>query len=122
MVAPRNALVEINAVELRRCPDPDIAFLDKFARERLKKGLSCLHATAREMPATDVRMFDQKYAARPVDNHGPGAQCRGTRKPPIKMHSAADHRFERAAKAIEAHRIKSRAQLWRCFIERLADR
>ena len=54
MIAPRRPPVEVDAVQLRRSSDLNIAFLGQFARQGFEKRLAGLHAAAGQMPAVDV--------------------------------------------------------------------
>src|SRR5262249_32426226 len=104
VIPPRYALVEVDAEELRRSAKPDIAFLGEFARQRLKKRLTSLHAAAGEMPSLDIGMLDQKNAAGPINDDGAGSERRGPREAPVEVQKAPDDRFKRATQALQAHR------------------
>src|SRR5204863_10086565 len=61
VVAPGDAPVEEDAVEVRPAVEHNIALLVQFTLKRLDGGFADLDAATRQVPARDVRVLDQKY-------------------------------------------------------------
>src|SRR5260370_28404896 len=89
VIALRNRRMEIDAELLRRPDKLDVALLLEFAREGVEHGLARLDATARKMPAVNIRVLDQEHAALPVDHEAAHAERQSARQAPIQGHDRA---------------------------------
>src|SRR5262249_38755041 len=67
----------------------DVAFLLQFAGKGIEHGLARLDAAAREMPAADIRVLDQKHPALRVDHETTNAERQPPGQTPIEMHQWA---------------------------------
>jgi hypothetical protein len=103
VVATRRAFVEVDRVKLRRGSELDVALFGQLARKGFEKRLARLNAPARQMPAIDVGMLDQKNPAVSVNDNRANAQSRRTREPPIEVHDPPDDGLERSAQTIQGH-------------------
>ena len=85
VVAPGIAVVEKYAVQRGRTDELDIAFLAQFPRQRLRDRLAGLDPAARQMPAADIAVLDQKDAPLGIDHQRPHAKRHGARETPIEV-------------------------------------
>lgn len=66
---PPHRLVEIEAIELRRLGEDEIALLRHLADERLMRRLIGLDAAARQMPARDIGVAHEENAPLGIKRH-----------------------------------------------------
>src|ERR1700722_13370713 len=96
MIAPRCATVEINREKNRRLGDLDIAFLAQFPLQRRHQCLAGFDAAARQVPAGNVGVLDQKHAAFTVENKAADAERETARHAPISVQKPPDGWLKRA--------------------------
>ena len=70
MIATRHTPIVVDGKERRGTGKFDVAFFTQFALKRFRKRFTDLDATARQMPAGDVAVLDQKDPVRTVDDEG----------------------------------------------------
>ena len=75
----------------------------KFARKRFRKRFADFDAAARQMPAGDIAVFNQKHAARAVDNKRADADRQPSREAPIEMQNTLQDRLKQPANGIKLH-------------------
>src|SRR6516162_8971063 len=103
MIAPRGAPVEIDGEEIGLLAELDIALFAQLTRQCRHHRFARLNAAARQMPAGDIAVLDQKHASDAVDDDGADAECQPAREPPIEMEEALDERLKRSAERFEVH-------------------
>ena len=71
--------IEEHAMQLRRPRELDVSFLAQLARERVAYRLADFHPAARQVPAADIAVLDEKdaAAARRSPARARQASCRG---------------------------------------------
>ena len=70
VIAARHTPIVIDGKERRGPGEFDVAFLTQFALKGFRKRFTDLDAAARQMPAGDVAVLDQKDPSRTVDDQG----------------------------------------------------
>ena len=86
--------VEEQAVQQGIAGQLDPPLLHQFAAQRLVKGFADLDAAARQMPAGDIAVLDQKYPVFAVQHHGADPERHAAGEPPVEMENPAQHRLE----------------------------
>jgi len=81
----------------------EVAFLGELTGKRKEQRLPGLHPAAREMPAWDVAVPDEKHAAEAIHDHGAHPQGQAARIPPIRMQATANGALERATHILDRH-------------------
>src|SRR5262245_51542817 len=93
VIAPRDAVIEIDPMQDRWCGRLDIAFLGKLSNERIEHGFSRLDPATGQMPAADIAVLDKKHPAPLVDHKAANAERHPARKPPICMQYRPQNRL-----------------------------
>ena len=126
MVAAGDMAVEEQAVQHRLAGQFDPPLLHQFAAQRIEEGLADLDAAARQMPAGDVAVLDQKHPVVAIQHHGADPERHAAGEPPIEMENPPQRRLEallrRFCSVIAAELSDDRAITFDpCAIGRLAN-
>ncbi len=96
VVSPRNMAVEEQAVQGRFARQFNSPLLHQFAPQRIAKRFADFDAAARQVPAGDITVLDQKHPAVAVQHHGTNPKRHAAGEPPIEMKNPPQHRLERS--------------------------
>src|ERR1700740_3442625 len=104
MVAARHMAIEEQAVQSRLARQFNSSLFLQLALQRVAERLTGFHATARQMPAGDITVLDQKYAILAVQHDGADPEGHAAGEPPIEMKNPPQHRFQALSQALQVHR------------------
>src|ERR1700679_1546808 len=104
MIAPGNVAVQENTVQGRLADKFDSPLLRQFALQGLAKCFADLDAAARQVPAADIAVLDQKHSIFVIKHDGADAECHAAGKTPIQMKEPPQRRLKTSSQALQCRR------------------
>jgi hypothetical protein len=101
MVAAGDVAVEEQAVQDRLPAQFDPPLLHQFPPQGFEKGFADLYAAARQVPAGDVTVPDQKHPVVAVEHHAADPERHAAGDPPIEVEDPAQLRLETLSQALQ---------------------
>ena len=103
VIPARNKGVEEQAMQLRFPQDLDAALFDQLALQCIEHGFADLDSAARQLPARDVGVLDQKNPLIAVDHDCAHPHGQPTGKPPIEVEKATQNRLKMLSDGRKLH-------------------
>jgi hypothetical protein len=70
----------------------------------IEERFSDFDAAARQVPARDIAVLDQKYAIVAVEHHGTDPKRHASRETPIEVEDLPQHRLDPLSQELQVHR------------------
>src|SRR3954471_15828668 len=102
VVAEGDVAVEKYAVQDGFAGEVDPSFLHQFAPQRFEKALADLDPAARQMPAGNVTVADQKYLVLGIEHDAANAQGHAAGETPIEVEQVPQLRLEALSQVLES--------------------
>src|ERR1700678_2701973 len=103
VVPAGNMTIEEHAVQGRLIEHFNPALLQKLAAQRIAKGLAYFDAAARQMPAGDIAVLDQKHPVIVVQHHATDPERHAAGEPPIEMKNSPQRRLKPLSQVLLVH-------------------
>src|ERR1700692_4158269 len=103
VVAVGNVAVEGDSMQRRLPEQLDSALFRKLAGERIAEGFADLDAAARQMPARDIAVPDEKHAVLTVQHHAADPERHAAGEAPIEMEKPPQHRLKTPLQGLRVH-------------------
>jgi hypothetical protein len=103
VISSRHMAIEKESMQLRLAIEHNVAFLAQLPAQGTSDRLAGLDATPRQMPARDVGVTNQKYAALPIDDERAHPQRQAAGKSPVDVKTAPQQRLQLAMDGGRSH-------------------
>src|SRR5450631_2200098 len=104
VVSTGNVAVEEQTVQSRFARKVNSPLLDQLAPQRVAEAFADFDAAARQVPAGDITVLDQKHPVVAIQHHGADPKRHAAGEPPIEVKSPPQHRLHALSQGLRVHR------------------